>query len=124
MSRSTTGSCPRVFGEAADDIVDSCRRSVLMEGSMESAPYGRPRVVPLLLRHIPLFPASVMLGEKTLEKGLGIATPKRDSRMSGQPAAGTFDARAAYERRVAEMDSETRRGSSGESWVQDPRSSI
>ena len=35
-----------------------------MEGPMESAPYGPPRVDPSLLRHIPLFWASVMLGEK------------------------------------------------------------
>ena len=35
-----------------------------MEGPMESAPYGPPRVDPSLLRHIPLFSASVMLGEK------------------------------------------------------------
>ena len=38
-----------------------------MEGPMESAPYGPPRVNPSWLRHIPFFPASVMLGEKTLE---------------------------------------------------------
>ena len=103
----------------------------LMEGPMESAPYGPPRVDPALLRHIPLFLASVMLGEKTPEKGSGIGTPKRDSGegtveidMSGLPAAGTFDARAAYERRVANMDSEIRGGSSAESWVKDPRSGI
>ena len=41
-----------------------------MEGPMESAPYGPPRVDPSLLRHIPLFSASVMLGENTPEKGL------------------------------------------------------
>ena len=55
-----------------------------MEGPMESAPYGPPRVDPslllLILRHIPLFSATVMLGEKTPEKGLGIVTPKRDTR--------------------------------------------
>ena len=39
--------------------------------------------------------------------------------MSDQPAAP-----AAYERRVAEMDSEIREGSTGESWVQDLRSGI
>ena len=102
-----------------------------MEGPMESAPYGPSRVQPSLLRHIPLFSASVMLGDKTPKKGSGICMPKRDSRegmvkieMSGQPAAGTFDARAAYERRVDEMDSERRGGLSGESSVQHPRSSI
>ena len=102
-----------------------------MEGPMESAPYGPPRVDPSLLRHIPLFSATVNLGERTPEKGSGIGTPKRDTRegtveidMSSPPVAGTFDARAAYERRVAEMDSEIRGGSSGESWVQDPWSGI
>ena len=70
---------------------------------MESAPYGPPRVDPSLLRHIPLFSASVMLGEKTPEKCLGIGTPKLDTRevtvkidMSSPPAAETFDARAVY----------------------------
>ena len=88
-----------------------------MEGPMESAPYGPPRVDPSLLRHIPLFSASVMLGEKTPEKGSGIGTPNHHTRertveidMSSPPAAATFDARAAYERRVAEMDSEIRGG--------------
>ena len=80
-----------------------------MEGPMESAPYGPPRVDPSLLRHIPLFSASVMLGEKTPEKGSGIGTPKRDAReetvdidISSPPAAATFDARAAYAARVDE----------------------
>ena len=78
-----------------------------MEGPMESAPYGTPLVDPSLLRHISLFPASVMLGEKTPEKGWGIGTPKREAReqtvdidMSRPPAAATFDARAAYAARV------------------------
>ena len=35
-----------------------------MEGSMESASYGPPRVDPSLLRHIPLFSASVMWGRE------------------------------------------------------------
>ena len=102
-----------------------------MEGPMESAPCGPPRVDPSLLRHIPLFSASVIFGEKTPEKRLGVGTPERDTReatveidMSSPPAAGVFDARAAYERRVAEMDAELRGGSSGESWLQDPRSGI
>ena len=102
-----------------------------MEGPMESAPYGLPQVDPSLLRNIPLLSASVMLGEKTPEKGSGIGRPKGDTRaatveidMSSPPAAGTFDARAAYGRRVAELDSEIRGGSSGESRVQDPRSGI
>ena len=101
------------------------------EGPMELTPYGPPRVDPSLLRHIPLFSAGVMLGGKTPEKGSGIGTPKPDTRegtveidMSSPPAAGTFDARAAYERRAAEMNSEIVVGSSGESWVQDPRSGI
>ena len=51
-----------------------------MEGPMESAPNGPPQVDPSLLRHIPLFSASVILGEKTLEKGSGIGTPTRDTR--------------------------------------------
>ena len=71
---------------------------------MGSAPYGPPQVDPSLLRHIPLFLASVMLGEKAPEKGSGTVTPKRDTRegtvqidMSSLQAARTFDARAAYE---------------------------
>ena len=102
-----------------------------MGGPIQSAPYGPPQVDPSLLRHIRLFSASVVLGEKMPEKASGIGTSKRDTReetveidMSSPPAAGTFDARAAYKRWVAEMDSEIRRGSSGESWVQDPRSGI
>ena len=102
-----------------------------MEGPMESAPYGPPRVDTYMLRPIPRFSASVMLGEKTPQKGSGIGTPKHDTRegtveivMSSPPAARTFDARAPYEHRVAEMDSEVRGGSSGESWVQDPWSGI
>ena len=66
-----------------------------MGGPMESAPYGPPRVDPSLLRHIPLFSASVMLGEKTLEEGSGIRTPQRDAceetveiDMSSPPVAG------------------------------------
>ena len=61
---------------------------------MESAPYGPPQVDPSLFRHIPLFSTTVMLGEKTPEKGSGIGTPKRDNcegtveiDMSGQPMA-------------------------------------
>ena len=76
---------------------------VPMEGPMKSAPYGPPRVDPSLLRHIPLFSASVMVREKTPEKGSGIGTRKRDNReeiieidMSSPSAAATFDARAAY----------------------------
>ena len=90
-----------------------------------------PRADPSLLGHSPLFSASAMLGEKTPEKGSGTGTPKHDYRegtveidMSGPPAAGTFDGRAAYQRRVAEMNSEIRGESSSESWVQDPRSGI
>ena len=49
-----------------------------MEGPMKSAPWGLPRVDPSLLRHIPPFSASVMLPEKTPEKGSGIGMPKRD----------------------------------------------
>ena len=96
---------------------------VPMEGPMESAPYGPPRVDPSLLGHIPLYLASVMLGEQTPEKGSGISTPKRDTReetvgidMSSPPAAATFDARAAYAARVDEEASRSgarRDGSSG-----------
>ena len=46
-----------------------------MEGPMELAPYGPPRVERWLLRHIPPFLASVMLGEKTPEKGSGLVRP-------------------------------------------------
>ena len=42
-----------------------------MEGPMESAPYGLPRVDPSLFWHIPPFSASVMLGEKTPKKARG-----------------------------------------------------
>ena len=73
-----------------------------MEGCMESELYGPPRADASLLRHIPLFSASVMLAEKTPEEGSGIGTPKRNAReetveidMSSPPAAATFDARAA-----------------------------
>ena len=66
-----------------------------MEGLMESAPYGPPRVDRSLFRHIPPFLASVMLVEKTPEKGLGIGSPKRDTReetvqmdMSSPPPRG------------------------------------
>ena len=104
-----------------------------MEGPMESAPYGPPRVDPSLLRHIPLFSASVMLGEKTPERASEIGTPKRDTReetveidMSSPP----FDARAAYAAGVDEEASRSaarRDGSSGgavDPWVMDPRSGI
>ena len=39
-----------------------------MEGTLELAPYGPPQVDPVLLRHIHLFSASAMLGEKTPKK--------------------------------------------------------
>ena len=106
-----------------------------MEGPMESAPYGPPQVDPSLLRHIPLFLASVMLGETTPEKGSGFGDG--DAReetvgidMSNPPAAATFGARAAY---VARLDEEASRsaarqdGSSGgavDPWMMDPRSGI
>ena len=104
-----------------------------MEGPMEWAPYEPPRVVPSLLRHIPLFSESVMLGEKTLEKGSGIGTPKRDALketveidMSSPPAAATFDARAAYAAGVDEEASRSAASRDGSSrgaedpWVMDP----
>ena len=108
-----------------------------MEGPMESAPYGPPRVDPSLLRHIPLLSASVMLGEKTPKKSSGIGTPKRDAReetveidVSSPPAAAAYHARAAY---VARVDQEASRssarpdGSNGgaeDPWVMDPRSGL
>ena len=108
-----------------------------MEAPMESVPYGPPQVDLSRLRHIPTFCASVMLGEKTPEKGSGTGTPKRDAReetveidMSSPPAAATFDARAAYAARVDEEASRSaarRDGSSGgavDPWVMDPRSGI
>ena len=80
-----------------------------MEGSITLAPYGPPRGDPSLFRHIRLYSASVMPREKKPEKGLGIGTPKRDTREEtvendtrSPPAAGTLDARAAYEARVDE----------------------
>ena len=88
-----------------------------IEGPIQSAPYGPPRVYPSLLTHIPPFSASVMLGEKTLEKGPGIGTPKRNALeetveidMSSPPAAVTFDARAAY---AAGVDEEASRSAAG-----------
>ena len=108
-----------------------------VEGPMESAPYGLPRVDPSLLRHIPLFSATVMLGEKTPENGSGIGTPKQDTRegtveinMSSSPAAAPFDARVAYAASVDEEASTSaarRDGSSGgaeDPWMRDPRSGI
>ena len=103
------------------------------EGPTESAPYGQPRVDPLLLRDVSLLFASVMLGEKTPEKGWGTGTRKRDSHektveidMTSPPAAVTFHARAAYSARVDEEASTSaacQGGSSGEAkdpWVMDP----
>ena len=108
-----------------------------MEGPMESAPYGPPRVDPSLLRHIPLFSASVMLGEKTPEKGSRISTPKWDTPedtveidMSSPPAAATFRARAAYAARLDEQASRSAAHGDGSSvgvkdpWLMDPRSGI
>ena len=108
-----------------------------MEGSMESVPYGPQRVDPSLMRHIPPFSASVMLGEKKPEKGSGIGTPKGDTcektveiDMSSPPAVVTLDARAAHSARVNEEASSSpapRDGSSGGAkfpWVMDPRSAI
>ena len=46
-----------------------------MEGPVELAPYGLPRTDPSLLRHIPLFSASVMLDGKMPEKGSGLVHP-------------------------------------------------
>ena len=104
---------------------------------MESAPYGPPRVDPSLLRHIPLFGASVMLGEKTPEKGSGMDTYKRDAReetvridISSPPAAATFDARAAYAACVDEEASRSAarrdgsRGGAEDPWVMEPTSGI
>ena len=73
-----------------------------MELAMELANGGPPRVDLSLLRHIPSFTASLMLGEKTPENSSGTCAPKGDTReetfkidMSSPPAAATFDARAA-----------------------------
>ena len=108
-----------------------------MEGPMQSAPYGPPRVDASLLRHIPSFSASVMLGQKTPEKGSGIGTPRQDAReetveidMSSPPAAATFDARAAYAARPDEEPSriaaraDGSRGGAEDPWVMDPRSGL
>ena len=73
-----------------------------MDGPMESAPYDPPQVDPSLLRHIPLFSASVMLGGTTPEKGSRIGTHKCDTGediveidMSSPRAAVTLDAKPA-----------------------------
>ena len=108
-----------------------------MEGPMESAPYGPPRVDPSSLRHIPLFLASVMLGQKTPEKGLGFGTPKRNTHeetveidMRSPPLAPTFDARAAYAATVEEEASRSAAcrdcsiGGAEDPWARDPRSGI
>ena len=97
----------------------------------ESIPYGPPCVECEMLPFIPEFSASVMLGEKTLEKGSGLGTPKRDTLeewvgidMSSPLAPATFDATTAYAARVDEQALRLvarREGSIGESWVQDPR---
>ena len=107
-----------------------------MEGPMQWAPYGLPLVVPLL-RHIPPFSATVMLGEKTQEKGSRIGTPKRDTReesaesdMISRLSPATFNATAAYAAPVDEealMSAACRDGSSGrvqDPLVRDPRSGI
>ena len=80
-----------------------------IEGTLESAPPGPPRVDPPLLRNIPIFSASVMLGAKTPEKGSTIGTTKRDTceqtvdiDMRSPPAAVTFDGIPAYAARVNE----------------------
>ena len=75
-----------------------------------------------------------MLGEKTPKKGLGTGTPQGDTceetvktNMSSAPARATFDARAAYAERVdkeAFRSVACRDGSSGEPWIQRPRSGI
>ena len=73
-----------------------------IESRTESIPYGPPRVDPGVLPFTPEFSASVMLGEKTPEKGSGIGTPELDTRegrvqidMSSPPTASTFGATAA-----------------------------
>ena len=75
-----------------------------------------------------------MLGEKTPKKGLGTGTPQGDTfeetvktDMTSAPAGATFDARAAYAERVdkeAFRSVACRDGSSGEPWIQRPRSGI
>ena len=107
-----------------------------LEGLMQWAPYGLPLVDPLL-RHIPLFSATVMFGEKTPEKALRIGTPEREtweetaeSNMISRLSAATSDATAAYAAPVNEealMSAARRYGSSGRAqdpWVRDPRSVI
>ena len=108
-----------------------------MDGHMELAPYGPPRVDPSLLRHIPLFSASVMLREKTPEKRSGIGRPKQhgceetvEIDMSSPPTAAMFDPRAAYAARVDEGASRSAArghgsiGGAEDPWVIDPRSGI
>ena len=89
-----------------------------MEDPMESAPYWPRRVDPSLLRHIPVFSASVMLGEGAPERGSWMGRFKRDAReetveidMSSPPAAATFETRAAY---VAHVDEEAWRSTLAE----------
>ena len=80
------GPGPDLPGDAAPELLlrrlttlrTAAEGVVPMEGPMESARYGPPWVEPSLLRNIPLFSASVMLGERTPEKGLGTSTPKQN----------------------------------------------
>ena len=88
-----------------------------MEGPTEMPPYSLPWVDPSLLKHITLFSASVILADKTPETGSRIGTAKRHTReemveidINSPLAAWTFDARAAYEHRVARNGFRNTRG--------------
>ena len=108
-----------------------------MEGPMEWAPYGPQRADPSLMRHIPLFSASVMLGDKAPEKDSEIGTPKRNTleetveiNIGRMPAAATFEGRAVYAACVDEealRSAARRNGSSGGAehpWVRHRRLGI
>ena len=97
-----------------------------MDCRTESNPYGQLQVDFRVPPFIPEFSANMMFGEKTTGKGSGIVNWKQSTQDDtvemdiGSPsAARTFDARAPYERRVAEMDSQVCGGSIGESCIQD-----
>ena len=103
------GSAPESLLRRVTTLRTAAEGEAPMDGPLELAPDGPPRVVPSLLRHIPLFSTSVLPGGKTPDKGSGTGTPKQDAReetveidMSTPPAAATFDARAAYPARVDE----------------------
>ena len=94
-----------------------------INGPMKSAPYGPQLVDPSLFRHIPLFSASVLVGEKTPENVLGIGMPKvakvprrgrhqsTEIHRTTRGAAHRAGLRGTRERQAAGHDKGTRTGS-------------